>query len=529
MKLGGRLRLMLAATFVGIAVLATAVIVPYQRRETRQSISSGRLELRYVAEQIARDAVDLTFHRETFDAVQPFLARVVREDTDVQAAALYDETGALKAVAPLNGAPPSMDARAKAMLEQSKQSIRRETGEGGWHVEYWHPLVNAGHIQGYLFLSHSLAATARQERLVYGGTAALLVGLLLVLFALTGTFLQVNVVQRLARLAGLMQRAVEAELDVHFETRGADEIASIGASFNTMVAGLREREFIKSTFGSYVSPEVVKRMLDGGHQVIDGQLRHATVLFSDIRKFTTISESLQPVEVVALLNSYMERMVGAISARGGRVDKFIGDAIMAEWGGLESMADGERRSVEAAIDMVRALDVMNVDRAKKGLERLGAGIGLNAGQVVAGSIGSARKLEFTVIGDAVNVASRLEGLCPLYGARIVASTSVRNAIGDAFKTRELDHVIVKGKRESTKLYEVLAPEDPRVARLEEYERGMQAYRERRWEDASALFELARKDLADGDAVCAFQITRCVALLAAPPGPEWDGIERREKG
>jgi class 3 adenylate cyclase len=527
MMLRARLRVMLAVTFVGIAVLATAVVVPYQRRETRRSIEKARLQLRFVAAQLDRGLVDLLFQESTRGAIPPRLERLVRE-TDVAVAAVYSPDGTLAASAPPSQALASkLDEAALGLLQRDKKPIRRETeGPVGWSVEYYHPLLHAGQPQGYLYLVQSLAATERQERLVLWGTGALLAGLLLVLFALTGAFLRRAVVDRLARLATLMKRAVEAELHVRWESSGRDEIASIGHSFNSMVEGLREREFIKTTFGSYVSPEVVRRLLEGGEQVVSGQRRTITVLFSDIRRFTTMSEQMQPEEVVALLNDYMERMTGAIAARGGRVDKFIGDAIMAEWGALENVAQPEMQAVGAAVEMSRALARLNEERRAAGRPELEIGIGLNNGEVVAGTVGSSKKLEFTVIGDTVNLASRLEGLCGTYGASIIASDTVWEKVRGEWPGRELDHVIVKGKGASTRLYEVLAPEDPRVARLPRYARGMEHYRARRFAEARAELLAAGDGLTDP--VCAFQVERCERFIAEPPPPDWDGVERRGK-
>jgi adenylate cyclase len=232
--------------------------------------------------------------------------------------------------------------------------------------------------------------------------------------------------------------------------------------------------------------------------------------------------------VVAFLNGHLERMTGAIQAGGGRIDKFMGDAIMAEWGALEEpdpLGD-ERRAVKASLAMLHALDEANRERKAKGLFTVDVGIGLNSGEVVAGSVGSSTKLEFTVIGDTVNLASRLEGLCAVYGARIIASESMRDAVTGAYPARELDHVIVKGKDTATRIYELLSPDDARAGRIEAWERGMTLYRGRRWQEAIACFEEHGRGLDDAGA--RFQIERCKRLLADEPGPEWDGVVRREK-
>ncbi len=530
MTLRRRLRLMLLVSVAAIATIATAVIVPYQRAETRASVERGRKHLRYVSDELAKDLTDLAYQN-LWKAVGPRLEHTLRATTDAPVAAVYDLQGHRQAWAGarpgLPEPPAGLDPRALALLEREKRPVRRETeGAYGWVVEHYRPLLVGDRPQGYVYLTHSLAATARQERFVYLAYAALLGGLLLVLWILTGAFLQRAVVDRLGRLAALMQRAGDGSLDVRWTTRGSDEIASIGENFNSMVVGLREREFIKSTFGSYVSPQVVKRVIEGGASAVVGRRRRVTVLFSDIRKFTSISEKLQPEEVVAFLNGHLERMTAAIQSGGGRIDKFMGDAIMAEWGALEEPADDERRAVKASLAMLRALDDANRERKAKGLFAVDVGIGLNSGEVVAGSVGSSSKLEFTVIGDTVNLASRLEGLCAVYGARIIASESMRDAVAGAFPARELDHVIVKGKDAATRIYEILAPDDPRAARIASWERAMSLYRHRNWQEAIACFAEHAGDL--DDAAVRFQVQRCQGLMANQPGPEWDGVVRREK-
>jgi class 3 adenylate cyclase len=530
MTLRRRLTLMLLVSVAAIATIATAVIVPYQRNETQASVEGGRKHLRYVGDELAKDLTDLAY-QSLWKAVPARLEHTLRATTDAPVAAVYDVQGQRQAWAGardgLPEPPARLDPRALALLEREKAPVRREaSGPYGWVVERYQPLLVAGRPQGYIYLTHSLAAAERQERFVYMAYVALLGGLLLVLWVLTGAFLRRAVVERLGRLALLMQRAGGGSLDVRWTTRGSDEIASIGDSFNAMVAGLKEREFIKSTFGSYVSPQVVKRVIEGKAGAVLGQRRRVTVLFSDIRKFTSISEKLQPEELVAFLNGHLERMTAAIQAHGGRIDKFMGDAIMAEWGALEEPADDERRAVTASLAMLRSLDEANRERRAKGLFTVDAGVGLNSGEVVAGTVGSSSKLEFTVIGDTVNLASRLEGLCAVYGARIVASESMRAAVAGAFPARELDHVIVKGKDAATRIYEILAPDDARAERLAVWERGMALYRERKWQDAIGCFEEHRRGREDP--VALFQIERCKGLLIKEPGPEWDGVVRREK-
>lgn len=307
-----------------------------------------------------------------------------------------------------------------------------------------------------------------------------------------------------------------------------DEFGLVGRHFDVMANGLEERDFIKATFGTYVSHQVVRKLLDERKDAVFGEQRNVVVMFSDLRSFTTLTEKLAPSEIVAMLNDYLERMSQAVVGTGGRIDKFIGDALMADWGALEPIENAEECALHAVLEMQRALSELNVGRRERGEMLLRMGIGLHSGSVIAGSIGSQRKLEFTIIGDAVNAASRLEGLCKLYSADIIASREVISAVAKPPAHRRLDRVIVAGKSEPIEIVEVLAENDPRVARIATYERGIDAFYAQRWDDAIALFDEAAADLAERDPVVAFQRERAVRLKAAPPGTGWDGIERRTK-
>jgi adenylate cyclase len=249
------------------------------------------------------------------------------------------------------------------------------------------------------------------------------------------------------------------------------------------------------------------------------------VLFADLRQFTSLSERLRPEEVVEILNAYFDRMTRLIAERGGRIDKFIGDAIMADWGALDEAEEAETEAVRAALAMVSALATFNEERGLS--ERpLAMGIGIHASDVVAGSIGSTQKLEFTVIGDTVNVASRLEGLTKRYGAAIVASREVVAAVGEACVSRRLDRAIVAGREDATELCEILSVDDPRAARIGEWERAIDLYFARRFEDAASAFEEAARDLVDPAAQV--QLERCRELARNPPAEGWTGTARLTK-
>ena len=256
-----------------------------------------------------------------------------------------------------------------------------------------------------------------------------------------------------------LQRIVDATAAIaagQFSVRAAmdrdDEFGVVGRRFDAMAAGLAEREFIKSTFGAYVSPEVVRKVLDERKGAVAGQRRQVTVLFADIRGFTSLCERMPPEQVVRLLNSYLDRMTEVLNAHGARIDKFIGDAIMADWGALDDAPDAAARAVRAALEMGAALNAFNETQRSLGHLPLTIGIGIHSGEAISGTIGSQRKLEFTVVGDTVNVASRLEAACKRYGEAIVVSRAVADAAADVASFRRLDEVQVSGREEPIEIF-----------------------------------------------------------------------------
>ena len=376
-------------------------------------------------------------------------------------------------------------------------------------------------IVGVDVFAHRIEAMRKQVMIV----TVVLFGIAALLVAVLSGIVARNVRRPLSKIIQATASVAEGNFTVRAAMDRQDEFGILGHQFDAMADGLSERAFIKETFGSYVSPEVVKKVLERRVSAVAGERRQVTVLFADLREFTALSERLRPEEVVGILNDYLERMTKVIGERGGRVDKFIGDAIMADWGALYEPAAPERAAVETALAMVRELADFN--RESKIDDRpLHLGIGLNSGEAVAGSIGSTKKLEFTVIGDTVNVASRFEGVTKRYGASIVASRSVVDAAGDVCAVRLLDRAAVAGREEANELFEILALDDPRAARLDRWHLAMEHYFARRFHAAIEAFEHAAKDL--DDPAVRFQIERCQILADAPPGSEWTGIARLRK-
>ena len=353
-----------------------------------------------------------------------------------------------------------------------------------------------------------LEAIKREVALLVIAVLAIAITALVLLALIVGR----SVRRPLARIVEATNAIASGQLHVRAQLHRRDEFGVVGRHFDDMAHGLEEREFIKATFGQYVAPEVVQRMISDRSEAVRGQRRHAAVMFVDLRRFTTLSEGLAPEEVVAMLNDYLDRMTGVITRHGGRIDKFIGDAIMADWGTLDASPCPEADAVAAALAMLRALAAWNVERIAGGAAPLELGIAIHAGPVVAGSIGSARKLEYTIIGDAVNVASRLEGLCKVFGAPLVVSGSLVEAAGLHAATRWLDTLVLRGRTEPTEVYEVLDETDPRRAHLAAYAAAIAHVRAGDPAAARAALEALRT--LGADPVIDHQLDR---LAPAPPG------------
>lgn len=316
-------------------------------------------------------------------------------------------------------------------------------------------------------------------------------------------------------------------------------VAPAAAGLLALVAALayrigfadREARRIRETFSRYVSQAVVEEMLAHPERIrLGGERRELTVLFADIRGFTTLAEGLDPEAVARLLNRFFTPMTRRVLAAGGTLDKYMGDALMAFFGAPLPQDDHAARACRAALGLEAELARLNAAWQQAGGLPGGAGlaigVGLNSGDMVVGNLGSEEVFDYTVVGDNVNLGSRIEGLTRLYGTSILTTEATARAAGGAFLFREVDRVRVKGKKLPVTLCELVAeaPGDPRQRqRVLRFEAGLATYRERDFYRAQRLFESILEDLGD-DGPAALYTQRCRRFLESPPPPDWDGVE-----
>ena len=380
------------------------------------------------------------------------------------------------------------------------------------------------------------AATARKQRTV------MLIGIVLTaLAAALGLAFSVIVSTGLTRpVRRLLEgaRAVEAgNLDETLAVTSQDEIGYLTVAFNKMVEQLRMKERIRETFGRYVDPRIVEGLISGPALGTEGQRRVMTVLFCDIKGFVGVSEEMTAQGLVRVMNRYFSAMSAPIHDRGGIIDKYIGDAIMAYWGPpFTADADQARCAALAALDIVDRVpsfreelpDILGVRNVPVVFD---VRVGIATGEVLVGSVGSEVMMSYTVMGETVNLASRLEGANKVYGSRILALASTVAAAGAAVETREIDRLALVGQGHSQPVYEIMgrggALSPQQIDLRTRYAEGLAAYRARRWEEARRAFAAALEAVAD-DGPSLTLLKRIDFLAASPPADDWAGAWHLEQ-
>lgn len=304
-------------------------------------------------------------------------------------------------------------------------------------------------------------------------------------------------VQRLAQgVQAIHQGNYEHQVRIDSE----DELGELGIAFNGMGMQLLEKEKIRALIGKMVSPAVADELMKQDI-VLGGELREITALFSDIEGFTGIAEQMQPQELISLLNEYLTHMSSEIGARAGVLDKFVGDAIVAFWGAPIDEVFHAQQAVYCALGMQQTLRALRTEWSGRNLPVLKMRIGISTGKAIVGNIGSVDRLDYTMIGDTVNLAARLEGANKYYGSEILVSEHTYAHIKDVFLCRELDRVRVQGKRQSVSVYEVIAEKaaatPEQLAMCGAFSTALEAYRAGEWDRAKPVFARLAGGCQDG--------------------------------
>jgi adenylate cyclase len=293
-----------------------------------------------------------------------------------------------------------------------------------------------------------------------------------------------------------------------------------------MIEDISDEKRMKSTMSRYIDPNIADQLMGDGSDIMGGQETVATVLFSDVRSFTTITEALGAQGTVTLLNEYFDIMVEAINEQGGMVDKFIGDAIMAGFGIPFPHEDDEDRGVRAGINMIKRLWEWNRQREKEGKMAIEMGLGLNTDKLLSGNIGSSKRMDYTMIGDGVNLAARLESACKSYAARILISDFTYQKLKGTYQIRYIDDVIVKGKTEAVGVREVLDYHTPKtfpnlMDTVNHFNEGRISFKAGDWDKGIGSFNECLK-ANPNDKLSQIYIDRCETMKERNP-KDWDGI------
>jgi adenylate cyclase len=469
--------------------------------------------------------------------IEVFARSILRSDTELIFA--VDPTGTVAmSTAPLELPPPEAEALLglPPAAERSLADVRiaendRVASWFAFEAFEWRVFVTETRETFYSDLNR---ITTQTTLFTLGAVLVTAVVLILLVATLTKPMTQLASAMRTI----ISSNDLSSRVDVHFR----DEVGELSKTFNVMVSELdkaygriksyaydavlsqKKEQRIRNIFQKYVPQELIDQFFAHPESMLVGDNRELSVLFSDIRSFTSISEQMQPDVLVSSLNRYFSVMVELIMDQGGVIDKYIGDAIMAFFGAPVHHEDDALNSVHAGISMVEALDAFNEGQKQSGLPEFKIGVGINYGVVTVGNIGTDRKMDYTVIGDMVNVASRLEGLTKPYHQSLIISEVLKERIGDSVPSRIVDSVAVKGRSAGLRIYTVkrtLTPAEEKGWPL--HNQAMGAYYDRRFAAAIDGFAEAEKALGD-DYLTQMMVERCKRYVDAPPPADWSGVE-----
>ncbi|MGY4404839.1 adenylate/guanylate cyclase domain-containing protein [Bradyrhizobium sp. USDA 3315] len=377
--------------------------------------------------------------------------------------------------------------------------------------------------------------SAQQRAIIISGVVTAIAAILGFVFAmLVGS----GITRPVMRLLESTREVEAGRLDGAITITTQDEIGQLSAAFNRMIETLRHNQRIRETFGRYINPRIAEGLLEQpAIAATEGQRRVMTVMFCDMKGFTSLSEGVTPSGLVKIMNLYLSTMSAPVHAHRGIIDKYIGDAIMAYWGApFVEEAEQTHLAALAAIDMIGQVNQLRKDLPELlGVRVIPADcdirIGIATGEALVGSIGSEFMMSYTVLGDTVNLASRLEGANKFYGSRSLISEATAAACAATIELREIDRLVVMGQTQPVAVFEILGKKDeltPAQTELRQrYADGLAAYRERRWDDAEQAFAAALA-AAPGDGPSIAMKARVAAFRQDPPAADWDGAWHLER-
>jgi class 3 adenylate cyclase len=535
----------------------TARYIPANAHLTRANILSLERALALRRMVIAKmqeppDETGYKFQKQLYDA------KDAEVDSEAQAArklinAIIDDTSTPSD----NAALARIDSRIDSLMSESRQHLEQESEDLLSELDarefsaVRRSLARVDSLRDQLSekidavrtemlkVSYRAIATIRSEQ-----TQAVLISAIVTLLAAIVGLIFANLVSggiiRSVRQLLEGTRAVEAgQLDQSIEVTTGDEIGQLAAAFNRMVVQLRDNQRVRETFGKYIDPRVVEGLIDRPTlTAAEGQRRVMTVLFCDLKGFTSLSEGMTPQGLVKVMNRYLSIMSEPIRTNRGIIDKYIGDGIMAYWGPpFVDEADHARFACLAAMEMIERIATLRQEIPEllgvRGtpMEKCDLRIGVATGEALVGSIGSDVMMSYTVMGDVVNLASRLEGVNKTYGTRNLVSERTIAAAGAALEVREIDRVVVAGHTHSEIIFEILGRKGELTPQQfisrDKYLEGLAAYREQRWDEAlRALNESLGAIPDDGPSMALLK--RVESLKANPPSRDWDGAWHIDK-
>ncbi|WP_038380556.1 adenylate/guanylate cyclase domain-containing protein [Bradyrhizobium elkanii] len=377
--------------------------------------------------------------------------------------------------------------------------------------------------------------SAQQRAIIISGVVTAIAAILGFVFAmLVGS----GITRPVMRLLESTREVEAGRLDGAITITTQDEIGQLSAAFNRMIETLRHNQRIRETFGRYINPRIAEGLLEQpAIAATEGQRRVMTVMFCDMKGFTSLSEGVTPSGLVKIMNLYLSTMSAPVHAHRGIIDKYIGDAIMAYWGApFVEEAEQTHLAALAAIDMIGQVNQLRKDLPELlGVRVIPADcdirIGIATGEALVGSIGSEFMMSYTVLGDTVNLASRLEGANKFYGRRSLISEATAAACAATIELREIDRLVVMGQTQPVAVFEILGKKDeltPAQTELRQrYADGLAAYRDRRWDDAEQAFAAALA-AAPSDGPSIAMKARVAAFRQDPPAADWDGAWHLER-